>query len=219
MIDPLDMTLDELRDALGVILPAHAAFDGWSDAALVQAAAELGVPANRAKLAFPEGAPQMIATWFASIDLAMAAAFPSERIATLKIRERIRELVLFRIAAVAPYREALRRAIAILAFPQNAARAARLGWGAADAMWRLAGDSSTDFAHYTKRLTLSALYASTILAFIEDESDDFTETRLFLDRRIDDVMRFEKLKAQLRPDPDNRFSVSRFLGRLRYPAV
>ena len=100
----LDMNLDELRDALAPRLAAHAAFDGWDEQAIAMAAAELGVPADRARLAFPGGAAQMIDAWFDAIDKAMLDAFPPERIAALKIRERIGELILFRLEAVAPQR-------------------------------------------------------------------------------------------------------------------
>jgi ubiquinone biosynthesis protein COQ9 len=218
-LSPEDMTLDELRTALTPLLPQEAAFDGWTDAALVSAAHALGVPGDRARLAFPGGAIEMIDAWFAMIDLQMFAAVPPERIAAMKIRDRIRALVLARLEASAPYREALRAAFAVLARPDNAARAIRLGWRAADRMWRLAGDTATDFNHYTKRATLGALYMATLLAWMDDDSEDWAETRAFLDRRIDGVMRFEKLKAKLRPDPERLFSPSRFLGRLRYPAV
>jgi ubiquinone biosynthesis protein COQ9 len=218
-IAPLDMTLDELRDALAPLLPGNAAFDGWGARALDSAAAELGVPADRARLAFPGGGIDMIDAWFAAIDRAMIAALPPERIAAMKIRDRIRALVLARLEAAAPYREALRSALNLLARPDHLARGARLGWRTADAMWRLAGDSATDFNHYTKRATLGALYAATLLAWLDDDSEDWADTRAFLDRRIDGVMRFEKLKAQLRPHPDRHFSPARFLGRLRYPVV
>ncbi len=120
MTAPADMNLDELRAALAPRLPAHAGFDGWSERALAMAAAELGVPADRARLAFKAGAAQMIDAWFDWIDKAMLAAFPPERIAAMKIRERIRALLLFRFEAAAPHREALRRALAVLALPQNA---------------------------------------------------------------------------------------------------
>jgi ubiquinone biosynthesis protein COQ9 len=92
-----------------------------------------------------------------------------------------------------------------------------IGWRSADTMWRLAGDTSTGFAHYTKRMTLLGVYGATLLAFIDDDSEDYAETRAFLDRRIDDVMKFEKFKARMKPDPDRHFSIARFLGRLRYP--
>ena len=217
MVAPSEMNLDELRAALAPLLPAHAAFDGWNDAALAMAAGELGIPADRARLAFPGGQVQMIDAWFDAIDVAMAIAFPPERIAAMKIRERIRELILFRFEAMRPHREALRRALAILALPQNLADAARLAWRAADRIWRVAGDTATDFNHYSKRAILVGVYGSTSLVFLDDGSEDLAATRAFLGRRIDDVMRFEKFKASWRGTQPP--SLSRFLGRLRYPAV
>jgi ubiquinone biosynthesis protein COQ9 len=218
-ISPGEMTLDELRSALAPLLPSHAAFDGWSDDALGMAAAELGVPHNRARLCFPDGPVQMIDAWFDAIDMGMARAYPLERIAKLKIRERIRDLVLYRIGVINPHKEALRRALAILSQPQNAMIGARLAWRAADRMWRIAGDTATDFNHYTKRGILSALYTSTMLVYLDDDSEGAVATRGFLDRRIDDVMRFEKAKASWLGNRERLPSLSRFLGRLRYPAV
>ena len=219
MTDPIDMTLDELRDALAPLLPASAVFDGWTAIALANAAADLGVPADRAALCFPGGAIDMIDGWFAALDHAMLAAFPPERIAAMKIRDRVRTLIWWRIEQASGHADALRRAIAILARPKHAAHAAKLGWRAADSIWRAAGDTSTDFGYYSKRTTLAAIYAATMMAWMDDESEDFGDTRAFLDRRIDGVMRFEKLKAQLKPDPDRHFSPARFLGRLRYPVT
>src|SRR4028118_2436359 len=106
MIAPQEMTLDELRIGLAPLVPAHAAFDGWSEEALAMAARELGVPPARPRPAFPGGAVQMIDAWFDSVDVAMLGAFPPERIAATKIRELIRELVLFRLAALLPHPEA-----------------------------------------------------------------------------------------------------------------
>jgi ubiquinone biosynthesis protein COQ9 len=170
-----------------------------------------------ARLAFPKDQAGMIDAYIAGVDAAMAAHFTPELIAALKVRERIRELVWFRLQVMAPAREAVRAALAILAMPQNAVQGLSIGWRSADLMWRLAGDTSTDFNHYTKRLTLSALYAATLLAWLDDQSEGWMETQAFLDRRIDDVMRFEKWKAQWRGSAERRPSFSRFLGRLRYP--
>lgn len=219
MVEPLDMNLDELKAALAPLLPGHAAFDGWSDSALAMAADGLGVPAERARLAFRGGQAEMIDAWFDWIDKEMLVVFPPERIAQMKIRERIRELVLFRFEAMRPHREALRRALAILAMPQNVADAARLAWRSADRIWRVAGDTATDFNHYSKRAILIGVYGSTTLVFLDDDSADLAETRAFLNRRIDDVMNFEKFKAGWRGTRARLPSLSRFLGRLRYPAV
>lgn len=216
MTAPIDMTLDELRAELAARLPAHAVFEGWTDAALAGAAGELGVPADRAALCFPDGPIGMIEAWFAAIDLNMAESLDAQGVETMRIRDRIRAAVLARLEQSTRHPDALRRAIAILARPDHAARAAKLGWRAADAMWRAVGDSSTDIAWYSKRTTLAAVYAATLLAWMDDDSEAYADTRSFLDRRIDDVMKVEQLKAQLKSRPERHFSPARFFGRLRY---
>ena len=217
---PEDPTLDEVRAALAPILPRHAAFDGWGEKAVTMAAEECKVDGDIARLAFPGTAMDMIDAWFASIDARMLEALPAETLAAMPIRRRIAALIEERLALLARDREALRRAIAIMALPTNSARAAKLGWRAADCMWRAAGDHATDFNHYTKRMTLAAVYASTLLVFVDDESDGWEESRAFMKRRIENVMQFERAKARWKGiGGGERLSLSRFIGRLRYPAI
>jgi ubiquinone biosynthesis protein COQ9 len=213
-----ELTLDELRPLLARELPSDAAFDGWSKGALAATAARLKLNPDIAGLAFPGGATEMIDAWFASVDAAMLEQLAPETLAAMKIRARITALVEARLAVLAPQREALRRAQAILASPRNTGKAAKLGWRAADVMWRAAGDTATDYNHYSKRVILGSVYGATLLIFVNDESEDWADTRAFLARRIEGIMRFEKTKAQWTKGPAIGFSPARFLGRLRYPA-
>lgn len=215
---PADPTLDEVRAALAPIIARNAGFDGWSDAAVHAAADEAGVDRDVAKLAFKDNAIDMIDAWIDSIDMELAHRLPAEKLAAMKIRDRITALLATRLEIMAPDRESLRRAMAIMAMPQNLARSAKIGWRSADRMWRLAGDTASDFNHYTKRMTLSAVYASTLSVFVNDDSDNFADARAFLDRRIDNVMQFEKVKFQAKQRQEYVPSLSRFIGRLRYPA-
>ncbi len=214
---PTDPTLDEIRDAVAPRLASHAAFDGWTDKAVESAALEIGADADLAKLSLKGGPMILIEAWIGSVDTEMARRLPPEKLDAMKIRERITALVATRLEIAAPDREGQRRALAIMAMPQNVVSAARVGWRSADRMWRLAGDTATDFNHYTKRMTLSAVYASALAVFVNDESDDFADTRAFLDRRIENVMQFEKAKAQAKKRREYMPSLSRFIGRLRYP--
>lgn len=213
-----NLSLDELRLLLAPAVARAAVFDGWGEEAVRAAAMEKGVSEDVALYAFNEGAMAMIAAWIASIDLAMAEALPAAELAQWPIRERIARLVRFRLAALDGAEESLRRAQAIMARPRHLAAAARLGWQSADAMWRLAGDRAVDFNHYTKRATLAGIYAATLAVFANDESEGKAETLAFLDRRIEGVMRFEKIKGQLLRRDAMHFSPVRLLGRLRYPA-
>ena len=215
-----DLTLDELKPLLAAELPRHAGFDGWTPLAVERAAEALGVDPLVAGLVF--GSPvEMIDAWFAAIDSAMLAALTPGALGEMKIRAKITALVEARLDLMLPHREALRRALAILAMPQNLRRAARLGWRAADTMWRAAGDVATDYNHYTKRAILGSVYVATTSVFLDDESEDLADTRAFLSRRIEGIMRFEKMKAKFTGNAggvDRYFSPARLFGRLRYPA-
>ena len=216
---PQDPTLDEIREGLAAGIAANAAFDGWGEAARDAAADAAGVDRDVAKVAFPGGAVDMITAWFEAIDRAMLEEVPAETLAAMKIRAKITALVEARLAAIGPNREALRRALAILAMPQNLVRGAKLGWHAADLMWCAAGDTATDYNHYTKRTILAGVYATTVTVFLDDESEGHADTRAFLGRRIEGIMQFEKTKAGFLARTEHKPSLSRFIGRLRYPVV
>jgi ubiquinone biosynthesis protein COQ9 len=212
------LTVEELRLELAPRIAAAAVFDGWSAEAVAAAAAETGVDPHVAAYAFPGGAMDMIAAWIGHVDAAMERELSAATLADMPVHKRVRRLLQFRLGAIAGQEEALRRALAIMAMPQNAARSLRLGWESADSMWRLAGDTATDYNHYTKRAILAGVYAATLAIFVDDKSDGKAETLAFLDRRLAGIGRFEKAKAQLLGNGEDRPSLVRFLGRLRYPA-
>ena len=208
--------LERLRRELALAVGENAVFDGWTRRAVDSAAGQLGIVPVQARLAMPKTQAGMINVYIQEVDRALEAWFTPKRLKPMKIREKIRALVWHRLEIMGPAREAVRRALAILAMPQNVPLALRAGWRSADLMWRIAGDTSTDFNHYTKRMTLGAVYGSTLLVWLDDRSEGWSETAAFPDRRIDDVMRFEKFKAEWRGSSEH-LSPSRFLGRLRYP--
>jgi ubiquinone biosynthesis protein COQ9 len=214
-----DATLDALRARLAPLIAANAAFDGWSKQGVRNAAREAGLDEDVALYAFSGGQMQMIEAWIATVDQAMVKALPVKTLAAMKVRERIATLARWRLGAVSGLEEPVRAAMAIMAMPHHAARSLRLGWRSADAMWRLAGDTATDFNHYSKRTLLAGIYGATLAVWLDDKSEGKAESLAFLDRRIEGVMRFEKAKAQFLRPREERFSMARFLGRLRYPAV
>jgi ubiquinone biosynthesis protein COQ9 len=207
--------LERIRERIALAVGENAVFDGWTAKAVDSAAAQAGVDQAQARLAFPRTQPAMIDAYIQAVDREMVKRLTPAKLGKMKIREKIRSLVWARLEIMGPARESVRTALAILAMPQSVPLGMRIGWRTVDLMWRAAGDSSTDYNHYTKRLTLGAVYGSTLLAWLDDNSENWAETSAFLDRRIDNVMRFEKWKAQWRSR--EHFSLSRFLGRLRYP--
>lgn len=209
---------DTLNRLLDAALP-HVTFDGWSEATFRAAVAESGVDPVVAKARCPRGAVDLAVAFHKRGDEAMMARIRSEDMSSLRIRERITAAVQYRLEA-AEDKECVRRGAALFALPPYAPQGARLIWGTADAIWTALGDTSEDINWYTKRATLSAVYGSTVLFWLGDDSPDHQNTWAFLDRRIGDVMQFEKAKAQMRENPVlSRLTAgpAAILGKVRAP--
>lgn len=186
-----------LRGQLAEAVAAEAAFGGWSDTAMRVAARQIGAPGGEAERLFP-GGPAAVLAWLSErADLRTVEAMEAAGAGGLKIRERIKVAVRARIEQTVGGRESVRRGLAMLALPSNAALGLKLLYRTVDAIWYAAGDTSADFNFYTKRAILAGVYSSTLLYWLNDRSEGSEATWSFLDRRIDNVMRFEKWKAEL----------------------
>jgi ubiquinone biosynthesis protein COQ9 len=189
---------EALKDAVLETALGHAAEFGFSDALLARAAKDADAGAEMMLHLFPDGPASLVAYFSERCDALMEASLAQQDLAAMKVRERIAAAVLARIDALKAHKEAARRAAAFLMLPPNAALAARLIYQSVDAMWRAAGDVSTDFNFYTKRAILAGVYSSTLLRWFNDASEEESDTRTFLAARVDNVMQFEKLKAEMR---------------------
>ena len=187
-----------LRDRILVATLPHVAFDGWSRTALKAGTADAGLDDSMSARAFPGGAPDLVEHFADWADRRMLEGLARLDIGKMRVRDRIAQAVKARIGVLAAHREAARRMLSFLALPPNAPLAARLIWRTVDAIWYAAGDNATDFNYYTKRGLLAGVYATTLLYWLEDSSEDFADTWAFLDRRIADVMKVPALKAKIR---------------------
>jgi ubiquinone biosynthesis protein COQ9 len=185
-----------LKDAVLQAALPHVVFDGFTDKTLARAAKQAGVAKDALTRLFPDGPLSLVEAFSASADAAMEKHLAAMDLKAMKIRARIAAAVMARIEAVRPHKEAARRAAAFLTLPPHAALGATLVWRTVDAMWRAVGDTSTDFNFYTKRGILAGVYSSTMMRWFTDTSADENETSKFLADRIENVMQFEKFKAQ-----------------------
>ena len=213
-----------LRARLALAALPHVAFDGWSPETWRAALRDADATEAEARAAAPRGALDLAAQWHRQGDEAMRARLRGAELHAMKIREKITFAVRARIEAIED-REAARRAAALHALPHLAPEGARLIWGTADAIWDAIGDRSTDSNWYTKRATLSGVYGATVLFWLGDDSPGRAATWEFLDRRIEDVMSFERLKARVRENPIARtvlagplWAMSRIRAPMRPPS-
>ncbi len=188
---------------------------GRWDARLVERAAnEVGLSREACELLLPHGPRDLAALLARRHDALTAARLAAIDPAGLRIRERITTAVRTRIAVAMEDEAAVRRSLGFLALPGNAPLAGRLMWAAADQLWRWAGDTATDFNHYSKRAILSTVLASTLAVRL---ARDEAAAETHLAARIEGVMAFEKAKAGVKLDPEGTArSVAGLLARLRF---
>ena len=184
------MTLAGERDAAIDCLLAVRPFPGWSLPALIDAAG------SDADLLFPGGQPDMIEAYCGLGDRRMEAAAAALDLVGLRVPARVRAVLALRLAQNRPHKDAVRRAVGVLARPRNLGLAARCTARTVDAVWHAAGDISVDFSWYTKRAILAGVYGATLLYWLRDASEDDAATLAFLDRRLADVGRIGRLRGQ-----------------------
>lgn len=211
-----DRTPDEWRDEIVAAMTRRVPETGWSDQSLKAAVGELELDPGIAELAFPEGMKEIVEAYLDGVDKAMMEALGKTDPDKLRVRERIATAIRKRLELHRGEKPLVERTVAWLALPGNADLSLRSLWRTSDLIWRWAGDTATDFNHYTKRAILSAVYSSTLLCWLQDESEGAEETWAFLERRIDNVMQFEKLKAKAREKAEKFPDLARELGRLRH---
>lgn len=218
MSNPQDTSSEPRARLLAAALP-HVAFDGWSETTFTAAATDAGVPLAEARVLCPRGALDLACDYHRAGDRAMVAALATEDLVALRFRDRVTRAVRLRLEGAD--REVVRRGMTLFALPRNVATGSGLLWGTADAIWTALGDTSRDVNWYTKRMTLSAVYSSTVLYWLGDQSEGHAATWSFLDRRIGDVMRFEKAKADFRASPWGRMLAGpmKILDGIRAPAA
>ena len=198
----------------------HVPFDGWSETAFKAAIEDTGVDPTVARGLYPRGAIDLAAAFHRKGDDLMIAAYGKEDTDTLRFREKVALMVRLRLEAVED-KEAVRRGATLFALPMHAAEGSKLIWGTADRIWTALGDTSRDINWYTKRATLSGVYSSTLLYWLGDDSLDHQATWSFLDRRIDNVMKIEEVKARARKAPGLGPVVSqaeKLMSRIKAPS-
>lgn len=196
----MTVTYEDAKQQLLDAMLDHVPFDGWSETSFREAIVDTGLEDGLARAICPRGAVDLALAFHARGDAEMLRRIETEDLSGLKFRDKIAAAVRFRLQAV-PDKEAVRRGVTLFALPMHAADGAKAVWGTCDQIWTALGDTSDDVNWYSKRATLSAVYSSTLLYWLGDDSHEHQATWEFLDRRIEGVMQFEKLKAQVNGNP------------------
>ena len=209
-----------MTDNSDIILEAvlkQVPFEGWTARALHMAMATLDLPEGSDHIYAAGGALGLIGAWSAQMDRKMVQEIEGFELETLRVRDKVTNAVWARINLLSGHEEAARRAVARLALPDAMGRGTSQLWATADAIWTAIGDKSEDYNYYTKRMILSGVIGSSLMAWLADDTDDKSQARAFLDKRIGNVMQFEKFKGQTLSKVENLPKLSELTGLFTAP--
>ncbi|MEM9796107.1 MAG: COQ9 family protein [Pseudomonadota bacterium] len=210
-----------LKDRLVDAALAHVPFDGWTEATFRHAIEDAGVTPAQGRAACPRGALDLALAFHDRDDARMVERLQTADVGDMRFRDRIAHAVRLRLEIAEENKEAVRRGLTLFSLPMHAPDGLRAMWRTVDAIWDTLGDTSEDVNWYTKRGTLSGVYSATVLYWLGDSSEDYRDTWAFLDRRIDEVMQIEKVKARVKSSPIlSRMMAGpeMILGRIRAPS-
>lgn len=191
---------EDIKMQLVAAAVPHVAFDGWSEATFDAAIADSEVDPVVARAVCPRGAVDLAAAFHKAGDAQMVTTLSGSDLSDMRFRDKVTHAVKLRLQ-LCEDKEAVRRGTTLFSLPQYAGTGSALIWGTADAIWTALGDTSDDLNWYSKRATLSAVYGATVLFWLGDDSEGHEATWAFLDRRIENVMQFEKAKAAFKDSP------------------
>tara|TARA_B100000989_G_scaffold293709_1_gene271529 strand:+ start:750 stop:1490 length:741 start_codon:yes stop_codon:yes gene_type:complete len=196
---------NQIRIDLIRAMLTHVPFDGWTWEAMEQGALDIGfekkkTPFLRVKIfkgLFKNGSIDFIDIFSDIIDLEVIENYNLLETKPVKVSEKIKKIIMIRLNICQKYKEAIRSSISITAIPTNAKISLNTLYKTCNIMWRIAGDKSTDFSFYTRRITLAAVYTSTLLFWLNDNSNNNIETEFFLDRQLKNISKISSLKKPI----------------------
>ena len=171
---------------------------GWIKENIFKAGEKAGLSYLDIHLLFPHGLIELVELYYKLYNDKMMEHLLETDLTNLKIREKIIYAVKTRLNLVTPYKNAEKHLLSFLKKPHYPVKKTTFLWSIADAIWHSIGDTSVDFNFYTKRLTLSGVYAATHYYWTGDTSEDHFNSWMFLERRIENIMTIEKCKSKIK---------------------
>ena len=196
---------NQLRIDLIRAMLTHVPFDGWTWEAMEQGAVDINFEKKKTsslrikifKDLFKNGPIDFIDVFSEIIDLEVKENYNLIEFKPERVPEKIKKIIMIRLNLCQRYKEAVRSSISLTAIPVNARASLKILYRTCNSIWRIAGDKSTDFSFYTRRISLAAVYTSTLLFWLNDNSNNNIETEFFLDRRLKDIGRISSFKKPI----------------------
>lgn len=172
-------------------------FNEWNNKLLAEAEEKCNFAKGYSLILFPNGLLEIVEFLESYLDNTVLENLNKQE-APGKIREKISLAVKTRIKTVPPIIHSKNAAY----FALNPFQGTEVAFRSCDVIWHYAGDKSVDHNYYTKRGLLLSVYVSSILFYIQDESENYIDTDKFIETAVENIVKaFTQMKKLL--DPSN----------------
>jgi ubiquinone biosynthesis protein COQ9 len=175
-------------------------FEGWSNNTLEKAAKECGFDSGYLSIIYPGGISEFTNEFITECNDAALKVALDDNFAKLRTTQKVEEIIYRRIGTyhnVLGSIDNVRKFVGYCGNPVNVPGSLRNIYSFSSDVWYLLGDKSTDFNYYTKRISLSAIYTKCMLYSLSDKSDNLTQTKKYIQKSIDGLMKINKLKQKV----------------------
>jgi len=190
--------ITKIRDDILIKSLEDIPFEGWTMDIITKSAEQLGYSENTIQSVFLGGMPDIMDHFANLADREMLKSLENTNLEALRIRDRVQTALIARYTWLIQHQEAFNQSLKFWLLPTRKPKAAKITWRTADVIWNWAGDTSTDYNHYSKRTLLSGIIASSAFIFTNETDEDLTKTQKFIEKRIENVMKFGKLMSKLK---------------------
>ncbi|KAH6828548.1 ubiquinone biosynthesis COQ9-like protein [Perilla frutescens var. hirtella] len=171
---------------------------GWTDAAMIAGAREVGVSPSVVG-SFPRKEAALVEFFMDDcLQKLIDIIDTKEDLKNFIPSHRVSKLIRIRLEMQAPYISKWPQALSIQARPLNISTSFKQRALLVDEIWHAAGDEATDVDWYVKRTVLGGIYSTTELYMLTDTSQDFQETWNFLDERVRDAFDLKKTLQEVK---------------------
>ena len=182
----------EITPILLKILESHPF--NWD--AVAMAGEELGEPAGSVRLIVSNNIDNVLKNLYLYFENLLKNSIEEEDLSALRTHEKIRKIIELHFISIEPHKKALRSILHRGSLLSSPITFTNMLYQTVSHMWYAAGDQSTDYNFYTKRLILSAVYTPTLFYWLE--GNNLEETMKYCDKKLSQVSKVPKLKNQIK---------------------
>ncbi len=166
---------------------------GWNDQIFKSVTDSSKYTIEETKILFPLGYKSLLIFYLDNLNKEVNRTIQKKKLSNLKTHEKIKELILIRLKFNEKEKQLIKKTIYALMLPNNSKISLTSLYKTIDSIWYLAGDNSTDFNYYSKRIILAMIY-SNVLFYWAVRNKSLLQTSKYIDKNLKLTSIISKIK-------------------------